>query len=57
MAEIADIIDKLEDTIEVTLEVIHNLSKSPVTSEELETLERIGRVLRIVQNAIRECEV
>jgi len=56
MAEIADIIDKLEDTIEVTLEVIHNLSKSPVTSEELETLEHIGRVLRMVRSALQECE-
>ena len=57
MAEMSDIVDKLEDTIELVLKRIHDLSENPVTSEELEMVERIGRVLRMVRNALLECEV
>ena len=57
MAEMSDIVDKLEDVIEVVVEVIHSLSQNPVTSKELETLEHIGRVLSMVRIALQECEV
>jgi len=56
MAEPVDLKVKIEDSQEIALGLIHDLSSNPVTSDELSCLKLTNDIISLLASGINKCQ-
>lgn len=57
MSEPADLLDKLQDSRGIALDLIHDLSANPVTAQEERSLRAVSEIQALVASAIRKTTI